>query len=132
MSDLLNSNNGAVLQALKELIKINSKSSNEIACKLRDINNNISLLLECCRSQSSGGSSPNEVIAITNEITKSIAWTPQRQTKYGDFPVIDVWILYEGEYVKVEVPYITDADPPDTTLITLNFDEPVTGFLIIS
>lgn len=88
----------------------------------------------------SGPSAPvtmnqKETVFITNENTKAIGWTPLRQSKFGNFPTIEVWIEDpdNGNNVYLyEIQPLIDAPPPDFSVMTFNFPRNVTGFINIS
>lgn len=73
-----------------------------------------------------------EIIYITNESSKQITWTLDRQTRFGDFPSVETWLQDEnGIYYKAAVqPYI-DAPPPTMTTMDWAFGGNVTGFITI-
>lgn len=75
----------------------------------------------------------NEIIFIVNESTKLIEWNAVRKDRFGDFPVIDVWLLQlDNTYAIVNQPIQSDNPPPNTTQIYMDFGEVVNGFIIIS
>lgn len=78
-------------------------------------------------------SDKNLLIYIQNESDKVINWNAERKAKFGDFPIIDVWLLQiDNSYEKVNISYSTNTPPPNTSLITLDFGAVSNGFLIIS
>lgn len=75
----------------------------------------------------------NEVVFLSNESSKTIAWTPERIVKFGSFPNTQVWLLDpNNNYYLASVQPTIDAPPPAFALMTYDFGGPVNGFIMIS
>lgn len=68
-----------------------------------------------------------EIIPITNEATKTIAWNAGRIATFGLTPVVQVWL----DNVLSEIQPIMDAPPPAMTQMDFDFGGPVNGFIVI-
>lgn len=74
-----------------------------------------------------------EIIPFNNVAQVNIPWTNTRNGKFGQMPLIEVWIndgindpyLFNGGTFEV------DQDPPAMTSLTVKFGQPCTGFIVI-
>lgn len=74
-----------------------------------------------------------ETIPFQNQPTISIPWTPLRQNRFGNFPIVQVWLIedggvpYKANAGSIEV----DAPPPAFTELTVRLGGNPTGFIEI-
>jgi hypothetical protein len=75
-----------------------------------------------------------EIIPFVGQSSINIPWTPLRLSKFGTYPVIDVY-MQEGDEKPVRVPggsVEADAAPPAFTELTVNLGGDTTGFIVIT
>jgi hypothetical protein len=86
-----------------------------------------------------GGEDPGcmnqkEIIPFEEQATVNIPWTPIRQSKFGSFPVIDVYVQEEGEPPTRVVGGSIEADqaPPAFTELSVKLGGNPSGFIVIT
>ena len=73
-----------------------------------------------------------EIISITAESTKTIAYNAGRQANFGVAPLLQVWQQRDdGINYLTDVQPTIDAAPPGLSLVSFDFGGPVTGFIVL-
>ena len=73
-----------------------------------------------------------EVIFFENVNQVDFSWTNDRKSKFGVFPLIEVWFLNEEDnYTLSNVPITTDVLPPNQTSFSVYNGSNQSGFIII-
>ena len=73
-----------------------------------------------------------EIINFSGVSTLSLSWTTNRKNRFGQFPVVEVWIIDPtGVYYLTSVQPTLDGPPPSFTTMNFDFGASSTGFVII-
>lgn len=73
-----------------------------------------------------------EIIPFAAQHTINIPWTPTRQSKFGNYPVIQVWVQDgDGYYLHVAGEIYPDQPAPAFTELTVKLGGSPTGFIVI-
>lgn len=82
------------------------------------------------------GSMPNQKEIIPFSATPSIAipWTSTRQSKFGNFPIVEVYLQEEDDVPRLLIGGTIEADnpPPAFSELTVNIGGSPSGFIVIS
>ena len=75
-----------------------------------------------------------ETIDIVNESTKTVLWTPIRLSKFGAFPMVEVWIqdpVSSEHRLSAFQPVIDGPPPAGFNQMDFDFGANVNGFIVI-
>lgn len=76
-----------------------------------------------------------EIIPFVNELAVSIPWTPTRQSRFGSFPIVEVW-MDDGvnpPYINMGADIIVDQPPPAFTQMDVTIGGGgASGFIVIT
>lgn len=72
-----------------------------------------------------------EIIWFTNEATKTVLWTSTRKQRFGNMPVVQIWIFDGDKYQLSALQPDFDNAPPAFTQMDFDFTGPATGFILI-
>ena len=75
-----------------------------------------------------------EIIPFEDSPSISIPWTPTRQGKFGNFPIIEVYLQEDGDVPRLLIGGNIEADnpPPAFTELTVNIGGNPSGFIVLS
>lgn len=74
-----------------------------------------------------------EIIPFVNQATINIPWTATRQANFGNYPIIQVWILDGDEYyLHTAGEILPDQPAPAFTELTIRLGGNPTGFIVIA
>lgn len=83
-------------------------------------------------SPTPGGANDVEVIGFTESDNITVQWNSLRSSRFGSFPLIEVWTKEAGIYTLNSIVDITiDAPPPAQSLFNISLTGPATGFIVV-
>ncbi len=90
-------------------------------------------VLPCDGGGSSGGGNDAEIIEITDESSKTVAWTIGRAARFGVFPLVEVYLKDDTDtYYKADAqPYVDGPPSGGFANMYFNFGGNVNGFILI-